>query len=280
MPSCGVGVAGAAADDAEGAKRGYELDMVVAERVLFDRQCSAQALLGGVEVAAARVDGAEVRECHPDLVVVGPERSLEHRQRAFEQFGRLVVAAERVEDGGQCGAIGGGVGMVGAEAGLADRHRSASGLFAVGGAPGGVREAADVVQHRCDLGVLGAQPRDEHGVRAFIERGGLRKAPVYLSTTPRSLQTLAVARSSGGNARSASARRPPVAPFGAVQVTGLATLSAEALVDGRPNGPRRLQEQRHRSPQRHVSPRALDSVVEEQRLVVIRTLPRSRMRRG
>ena len=56
--SSGVWVADPPADDAEGAERGNEFDMILAERAFLDRQCPTQALLSGVQVADARIDRA------------------------------------------------------------------------------------------------------------------------------------------------------------------------------------------------------------------------------
>jgi hypothetical protein len=59
--------------------------------------------------------------------VLWAERALERRRRILEQGPRLSVAAEGVEDGGECGAVGRHVDVLGSECTRAD----------LDGAPGG-----------------------------------------------------------------------------------------------------------------------------------------------
>jgi hypothetical protein len=211
----GAGViAGSAADHAQGAEGGDQFDVVGAERFLLDRQGTAKALFGQLEIASARVDRAKISERHRDLVMVGTERALEDSQRTLEHFGRLVVASGGVENGGQRGAISGSVRMVGAKAGLPDRDGIASRSLSLGGASRGVGEAADVVEHGRDFRVVGAQLRLEHGTRTLIELSGFFKRARVLE---QDAEVIADSRGSEVVSRQVAFRarqRPAIEPFG------------------------------------------------------------------
>jgi hypothetical protein len=173
------------------------------------RQCTTQPPLGRRQVAALRVEGSEAPERDRDLVVVGTEGAFEDGERCLQKGACFVVAAQVGQDRGQCCAVGGGVGVVGPEGGVADIDRTAGCCLSVGGASGGVGEAADVVEHGGDRGIVGSEAGGQHRACGLVQRAASSKPPVCLSSTARSLRTRAVVRSSAGRCRQAtsSARR-------------------------------------------------------------------------
>ena len=71
------------------------------------------------------------------------------------------MTAGGVEDCREGAAVGGRVGVIGAQRGGTDPHRLPRRRLAVRRPPGGVREAADVVKHGRDLGVIRAERSDK-----------------------------------------------------------------------------------------------------------------------
>jgi hypothetical protein len=86
--------------------------------------------------------------------VVGRQRALEHGERSLKQPGGIIVSAGCVENRGERGVVRRGVRMLTAKRGFADAGRVARGRLAVGWTTGGMREAADVVKHGRNVGML------------------------------------------------------------------------------------------------------------------------------
>ena len=175
----------------------------------LDGEGAPEAPFGGFKVAASGVDRSETAERHADFVVL--------RRRVGARTPRARArAAARPPRGGRWRRGSSPAqrdpsrrGVIIAQRSGPDGDGCAGRGLPFGGPAASVREPADVVQDHADIGVRRTEPGDEDGVGVGVQRGRLVERRVYLSTTPRSLRTCAVRRSSPGRCRSAttSARR-------------------------------------------------------------------------
>ena len=218
----------AAADDTEGAEGGSEFEVVVSERSLFDGQGSPESLFGRCQVVLC-VEGGEAAERDGDLVVVGAEGALEDGEGGLKERARFAVAVEVGEDRGECGAVGGGVRVVGPEGGVADLDGAAGGRLSVGGAPGGVGEAADVVQHGGDLGIVESEARGQHLARSGVQLRGFVEAAGVLQQHGQVVADPGRAQVVGRQVTLGDGERPPVERFGAGGVAGAAAAAGQSL---------------------------------------------------
>ena len=181
------------------------------------------------QVAALRVEGSQGSERDRDLVVVGTKGAFEDGECCVQEGARFVVAAQVGEDRGQCCAVGGGVGVVGPERGVADLDRPSGCCLSVGGASGGVGETADVVEHGGELGIVGSEMRDQHGacgrvqLRGFVEAAGVLQQHGEVVADPGRGQIV------GGQVSLGDGQRPPVELFGGGGVAGSATAAGLLL---------------------------------------------------
>ena len=133
------------------------------------------------------------------------------------------------EDRSQCCAVGGDVGMVGADGGIADLDRAAGRGLSVRGPSRGVGEAADVMQHGGDLGVVGSEAGNQYlkrgcvQLRGFVEVAGVLQQHGQVVADPSRCQ-IVIGQVSFGDSQC-----PPVEPFSLGGVAGSATSAGQPL---------------------------------------------------
>jgi hypothetical protein len=141
----------------------------------------------------------------------------------LQEDARFVVAAQVGQDRGQCCAVGGGVGVVGPESGIADLDGASGCCLSVGGASGGVGEAADVVEHGGELGIVGFEACGQHGAGGRIQLRGLVEAAGVLQQHGHVVADPGRGQIVGGQVALGDGQRPPVELFGGGGVAGAAT---------------------------------------------------------
>jgi hypothetical protein len=211
----------AAADDSECSKCGGELEVVLSQTSLFDRQRPSQSPFGQRLIAALRVKGAEVPERDRDLVVVVSEGAFEDGECGFQEGARFAVPAGGGEDRGQRCAVG-------ADGGIPDLDRAAGRGLSVGGPSGGVRKTADVMQHGSDLSIVGESrcqyfARGCVQLRGFFEAAGVLQQHGQVVAYPSRCQ-IVIGQVSFGDSQC-----PPVEPFSEGGVASSTTSARQTL---------------------------------------------------
>ena len=203
----------AAADDSECSKCGGELKVVLSQASLFDRQRSSQSPFGQRLIAALRVKGAEVRERDRNLVVVVSEGAFEDGECGFQEGARFAVPAGGGEDRGQRSAVGGGIGMFGADRGITDLDRAACRGLSVSGPSGGVGKTTDVMQHGGDLRIVGSESHCQYFARGCVQLSGFFEAAGVLQQHRQVVAYPSRCHIVIGQVSFADSQCPPVEPF-------------------------------------------------------------------
>jgi len=159
--------------EGEVVQRRREVGVVGSEQLLEQQESLAIQPLRFVEPAAPEQQRGELADVERDLVVLRAESLLEDDDRlAEERLGFLVLSA-RVEHGRERGGVGGDGRMVVAQRAAAKFDGAARQRFGGSVIAACVGEAAEVVEERCQVRMVGLELALHDRERAAVEPLGL-----------------------------------------------------------------------------------------------------------